>query len=215
MNTHDDKVIPTLDDVISVGDPELDQLGDINALEDDFDDEFDDAIALGTSDGDSHDDDGFEDAFDSIALSPDGEQGDTDLDEVKIDLFDSEMEADSDASANSEDLDQSITDIIVAERFPEKENAAPAETPATAVEKTPVTDRTQPASGANQTVKTQTTKTAMPEATLSPGTTPTIKTEILISEIVDEITHQLLPEIEWKIRTRVRDILEQHLSDKS
>ncbi len=214
MNTHDDKVIPTLDDVISVGDPELTQLGDINSLEDDFDDEFDDAMALDTSDGDSHDDDGFEHAFDNIALAPDDEPGDTDLDEVKIDLFDSEMETGNEASADSEDFDQSITDIIVAERFPEKEIAAPAETPAPAVENTTVTDQPQPASSADQTVKTQTTKTAIPEATLSPDTSPTIKNEVLISEIVDEITHQLLPEIEWKIRTRVRDILEQRLANK-
>jgi hypothetical protein len=217
MDKQNDKVIPTLDDVISVGDPELAQLGDINALEDDFDDDFNDAaIRLDTSDSDidSHNDDSFEDEFDNIALDPDVEQADTEPDEIKIELFDSEIEADSNLSANSEDFDQSITDIIVAERFPANESEPPAETPVPEVQEIPATDQDQSvSSNATETVETQTTETAAPEVALSPDTTPAINTEIMISEIVDEITHQLLPEIEWKIRTRVRDILDQRLTD--
>ena len=215
MDKHDDKVIPTLDDVISVGDPELTLLGDINALEDDFDNDFDNApIRLDTSNDDSLSDERYEDEFDNIALDPDDAQAETEPDKTTIDLFDSEIEADSKPSADSEDFDQSITDIIVAERFPAQESVAPEETPAPEVQEIPATDQYQPASSsAAETIETHAEETAVPEAALSPEMSPAIKTEILISEIVDEITHQLLPEIEWKIRTRVRDILEQRLSD--
>jgi hypothetical protein len=217
MDKHDDKVIPTLDDVISVGDPELAQLGDINALEDDFDDDFDNApIRLDNSNDDSLNDERYEDEFNNVALDSDDAQAETEPDEITIDLFDSEIKADENQSADSVDFDQSITDIIVAERFPARESVPPEETPTPEAQEISATDQYQSvSSSAAETVETQTEETVAPEAARSPEMTPAIKTEILISEIVDEITHQLLPEIEWKIRTRVRDILEQRLSDKS
>ena len=219
MDKHDDKVIPTLDDVISVGDPELAQLGDINALEDDFDDDFNDAaIRLDSSASDRLSDDSFEDEFDNIALdSDDAQEAETESDEITVDLFASEIETEIYPSADSEDFDQSITDMIVAERFPPEESIQPEQTPTPAVNEIPDVDQGPSTSNdsAAETVNAQPTATTEPVATLSPDTAPAIKTEILISEIVDEITRQLLPEIEWKIRTRVRDILEQRLTDEN
>jgi hypothetical protein len=206
MSKYDDKVIPTLDDVIRHGVLDDTQIGDLSALEDDFDDAFDDAafadanIKLDASA--SLDDDGFEAEFDKIYLASEVQQ-DTANDEISIDLFEAEVA--QAAPAASLDFNDSIADLIVAESFPPTDRFELDSAPAEPARKTTAS---QPAP-AKAPSKAVTKAKPAPAATATPA-----RAEIEISKVVDEITRKLMPEIEWKIRTLVRDSLEHHFNDK-
>ncbi len=234
MSKHDDKVIPTLDDVIQPGDFDDTRIGDLNALEDDFDypqydiqnedqnesqrkastDEYD-SVELG--DAPDFEDDSFDDAFGKLVVvaepssatdgldlaifeNPDSETVQLDPD-MNTDL-DSGFDSHPDHPIDDSELDD-IAELIVAERFPP--DAAEPATTGSASEPSPEPEALSPAPD-------KTNDAATPAATKAAATNN--RAEIKISQLVDDITHQLMPEIEWKIRTRVRDILEQHFPDQ-
>jgi len=201
MSKYDDKVIPTLDDVIRPGVLDETEIGDLSAFDDDQDDTH---ISLNSNA--ELDDDHFEDDFEKIFLDTESPQNRATPDDISIDVFEAEIDAaiDKEAPTKSLDFNDSIADFIVAERFPEKE-ATKNTSASTAAKPPPARQKASPAKAANKPVK---------QATPAPVQSPAAATEITISKVVDEITRKLMPEIEWKIRTLVRDSLEQHFADK-
>lgn len=233
MSKHDDKVIPTLDDVIQAGDLSDTQIGDLSALDDDFDYPQNDTAQTPPAADDSDpvelanatelDDDSFDDAFDKLVAEAEqaapsagdldlaifddahsdsdndrdsGTDHDIDNDTIQLDPYlDDSLDDSLSLAIDDSELDD-IAEQIVAERFPAE--AAPA---VTATPKPPAP------------VQAAAKKPAPvpPSVEASASSTPS---EIKISQLVDDITRQLMPEIEWKIRTHVRDILEQYFPDK-
>lgn len=201
MDKKDDKVIPTLDDVIKPGAVETTMIGDLGDLDDDFD-----ITDISLSADASLDDDSFAAEFNSIALNNNAvphSNGATQTlpDREKVNGF--HQEANTRLNNKLDD----IADQIVAERFPAESDFALESTPPAPVRKTKA--KTSPAA-----VKTQTQEVKKQAAKVSAKPAPVVKAELEISQIVDDITRQLMPEIEWKIRTRLRDMLEEHFPDR-
>ena len=185
MNKKDEKVIPTLDDIIQTGVSDTTQIGDLS----------------------SFDDGNYDAEFEEIYLTRSMQQQSATTSTAPRDVSNtkrSDKRQSKDSSAFSDH--NAIADQIVAERFPDvaaqpRQNTQPAPTAA--------------APQTSQNSKLQTPPVKKSPAAPAKKPAPVTPANIDINTLVDEITAQLLPEIEWKIRTRVRDILEQYFPDKT
>jgi hypothetical protein len=298
MKNYDDKIIPTLDDVIKPGDLDNATIGDLSSFDDSMDDGEDDAIELFT-DSATELDDTFDSEFDKLYTGTSSPAEATELDDVLLEPADDEIilqpetiidETDTrvtdkpvvepainsaeetveisveaagsldddmlatDISAleetpenfqvaseventpaenalddeNFNDNHDDLADLIVAESFPQNDAAlhASIEDDAHDIELTdsakpraadvpPVQAAARPAPASTTEVAAAVTAPDKPEP-VSPGTesTVTIDADINVGALVDDITKKLMPEIEWKIRMRLREVLDEIFPDK-
>lgn len=134
--------------------------------------------------------DDLEDDLDKLFINDDAEQDSKYIAEIEIDESQSETQL---------DFDNSITDQIVAERF---------STEITTDYEAAATEHPDEAEVASPSVSDE-----IPTFTPADNTADTAEKKIVIGELVNEIALQLMPEIEWKVRTVVREILERHFPD--
>lgn len=236
MSRHDEKIIPTLDDVIRPGDLNSVSIRERRNTPDDTEEEN---ISLFTDTSDELDD-AFDDEFEKIYAEADSLlqveapdetsaeliddiDDDADDDEVELQLRDDpatpEVSDDFDLEIddNAESEHDELADMIVAEKFPEDASVFISHDDDDDSMLLPQAEADQEFDVASESNDTRTDDVKTPVITTDENTTApavseppaAVGAEIDVKQLVDDITTKLMPEIEWKVRVRLREILDE------